>query len=163
MSLKTGGLDETILMDLPRHAGFVPTMELLRSGDPDAPLLDQSQEDFAREFSEIGKEVGVDILGPVAYHFRHSGASNDHATKARTQSETKERGRWIADASVRRYNKGVRLADQLSRLSQAVRDAAVAAERGWAKTLNAAWVVDCRPCSLASWNSQNRRPGWARG
>ena len=44
------------------------------------------------------------------------GASHDFASKARRLSEVKRRGRWPSSASVRRYEKGARVAELLHRL-----------------------------------------------
>jgi hypothetical protein len=55
------------------------------------------------------------------YMFRHAGASTDFALKLRPLAEIKLRGRWKSDASLRRYEKGGRLADQLQRLPPRLR------------------------------------------
>ena len=43
------------------------------------------------------------------YRLRHGGASHDRATSSRTLDAIKKRGRWACDASLRRYEKAVRL------------------------------------------------------
>ncbi|CAK0908201.1 unnamed protein product [Prorocentrum cordatum] len=52
----------------------------------------------------------------MLYLLRHSGASRDFANQLRPLSEVKRRGRWMSEASVRRYEKGGRLAEQFSKL-----------------------------------------------
>ena len=56
------------------------------------------------------EEMKLQKVGPIIpYQARHSGASSDVASGRRTVHETKLRGRWQADASLRRYQKGGRL------------------------------------------------------
>ena len=64
----------------------------------------------------------------VPYQGRHSGISIDRASGERTQEEAQKRGRWRAQASVRRYEKAGRLNDAWQRLPQQVKDAAIIAE-----------------------------------
>ena len=58
---------------------------------------------------------------------RHSGPTYDQAVKYRTLSEIKLRGRWMSDASVQRYRKEGRVAEQLHRLLPEVRARALGA------------------------------------
>ena len=51
------------------------------------------------------------------YVLRHSGASSDAWEERRDLSAIQRRGRWRAASSVRRYEKGGRLAEQLARCS----------------------------------------------
>ena len=55
------------------------------------------------------------------YMLRHSGASTDFALKHRSLAEIKLRGRWRGDQSLRRYDKGGRLAEQLNKLPEKLR------------------------------------------
>ncbi len=64
-------------------------------------------------------------MAVVMYMLRHSGASTDFALKHRTLAEIKLRGRWRGDQSLRRYEKGGRLAEQLNRLPEKLQAHAV--------------------------------------
>ena len=63
---------------------------------------------------------------PVLYQIRHAGASNDFSGGLRSLSEIKRRGRWKTDASVRRYEKGGRVTEQLLALRPGVQRHAIA-------------------------------------
>ena len=58
----------------------------------------------------------------MMYIFRHAGASTDFAWKVRPLAETKLRRRWKVDQSLRRYEEGGRLAEQLDRLPAPLRN-----------------------------------------
>ena len=60
-------------------------------------------------------------LGPQQlYVVRHSGASADWIGQRRQRQAIKDRGRWSSDSSLRRYQKGGRVAEQFARCSAAV-------------------------------------------
>ena len=64
------------------------------------------------------KELALEGLGPpVPYQLRHSGASSDRSSGLRSLDEIRKRGRWRSIASVDRYEKGGRVAEQLNRLA----------------------------------------------
>eukprot|EP00973_Karenia_brevis_P057612 8014226-Karenia_brevis.AAC.1 len=55
--------------------------------------------------------------GVSLYVLRHTGTSADWLAQRRSLQEIKKRGRWVADSSVRRYEKGAKtmmLAHKLS-------------------------------------------------
>eukprot|EP00971_Amphidinium_carterae_P138188 2738140-Amphidinium_carterae.1 len=69
-------------------------------------------------FQQIVAALRIEALGEqVPYVLRHSGASHDAVHKLRDLVAVQRRGRWLSMASLRRYAKGGRLADQLSRVS----------------------------------------------
>ena len=83
---------------------------------------------YAR-FYNMFVETALAANCPAApYQGRHSGISIDRASGERTQEEAQKRGRWRAQASVRRYEKAGRLNDAWQRLPQQVKDAAIIAE-----------------------------------
>ncbi len=56
---------------------------------------------------------------PVLDQLRHGGASKERATGRRERTALAKRGRWASIASLRRYEKGGRLTELVSRLSPA--------------------------------------------
>ena len=66
-------------------------------------------------------------VAPSLYKLRHGGPSHDIAAVLRSLATVKKRGRWGTDASVRRYEKGARLAEQMDKLTPEVRDRALTA------------------------------------
>ena len=120
---KTQEFDESLLVDnrllpqlgkrLLRHAKKRTTYQLLFS---------VSQQQVALDLHAAAGRLGVPAsMSVVMYMLRHSGASTDFALRHRTLAEIKLRGRWRGDQSLRRYEKGGRLAEQLGRLPQKLR------------------------------------------
>ena len=70
-------------------------------------------------FLEAGRYLGLDlVLGELdLYRLSHSGPSADFSQARRRLDEIQARGRWVAAASMRRYQKGGRLNDLVSRCS----------------------------------------------
>ena len=68
-------------------------------------------------FSEAVKSCGLVALRCTPHCCRHGGPSADYATRHRTLSEIRRRGRWKSELSLRRYEKSGRLAKQVSKLS----------------------------------------------
>lgn len=135
---KTGGLDETVVLDLEIHKPFAPQLEFLASGDPDLPLCDLGQGELAKLFTETAVGEGLEELDPVVYQCRHTWPAGDRAQMLRKPAGIKRRGRWISDASVRRDEKGGGVGEQLNRLAPSVRAAAAVAEKELAQILNRA-------------------------
>jgi hypothetical protein len=113
---KTKEFDETLSLDLPRYQFLGGVFErLLHGRRPNAPLFDFSMKELAEAMRETGKRLGVSY--PVLpYQLRHTGASTDFATGDRSLLAIRRRGRWRAERSVRRYEKG----SQLTRLLRAL-------------------------------------------
>ncbi|CAK0889909.1 unnamed protein product [Prorocentrum cordatum] len=62
--------------------------------------------DYLKVFTMCAKSLGVNV---VPYQTRHSGASIDRESRARTLGEVKQRGGWKADSIVMKYEKHARL------------------------------------------------------
>eukprot|EP00973_Karenia_brevis_P068349 9507587-Karenia_brevis.AAC.1 len=73
------------------------------------------QNALASQFQQAAKILNLHPP-PCLYQLRHSGASRDFQAGHRTLKEIKRRGRWKTDSSVRRYEKGGRITDQLQKL-----------------------------------------------
>ena len=66
----------------------------------------------------------------MLYQLRHGGASHELLSGARDINGIKKRGRWLSDTSLRRYEKGGRVAQQMARLPVNLQQACtLAAER----------------------------------
>ena len=90
-------------------------------------LFDFQQRHFAKEFKRAAQAAGLTRLQPHTYSLRHSGPSHDMAMRVRSLLEIKLRGRWKSDASLRRYQKEGRIAQQLASLTSDTRQKAIAA------------------------------------
>ena len=124
---KTHEYDESLLLDcsllpaLGRRLLKLAQARVKQAGK-EALLFTVSQAQVATDLREACRRLRVPAeLDVVMYMFRHAGASTDFALKLRPLAEIKLRGRWKSDASLRRYEKGGRLADQLQRLPPRLR------------------------------------------
>ena len=103
---KTGGRDETILLDDEVMMSLSPVMyELVRGADPNSKLFPFSQEDYSREIRNSVVRLGLENVGFVPYSLRHAGASGDFLENTRTLQEIQFRGRWRSEKSLKRYCK----------------------------------------------------------
>ena len=125
---KTHEFDETIILDLPHHKfleqairDMIQQMQLT----PNQLLfgLDTSQlRDFMNEAQTTLQLQKLGTMHP--YRLRHGGASCDLWEHHRNLAEIMKRGRWRAMQSVRRYEKGGRLAQLMSALPKDVQQLA---------------------------------------
>ena len=120
VSSKVGLFDETLLVDLPQLTLLV---EEFRRRHHSGLLLPVP----IRKFNALWRRAALDLqldksLGiPHPYTLRHSGPSADRLHQRRSLDEVKARGRWRADSSVRRYQKGGRSLERLSALIVEIR------------------------------------------
>ena len=124
---KTQEYDESLLIDnelLPELGRRI--LRHAKERGVDQPLFSVSQQQVALDLQAAAARLRVpSSMNLVMYMLRHSGASTDFALKLRTLAEIKLRGRWRGDQSLRRYEKGGRLAEQLARLPDKLRAHAV--------------------------------------
>ncbi len=73
---------------------------------------------FEKAFRAAAHAARLDLLDPVPYLLRHTGASADALHRRRDLSEIKTRGRWTSDVTVRRYEKRARIQSQFAKLPQ---------------------------------------------
>jgi integrase len=127
VSSKTHEYDESLQIDRSEFEFLGRCLSLLTSNrGAEDPLFRITQIEFARLFRDAVVELKLSCLGQVAvYQLRHAGASNDFAANARSLLEIQRRGRWRSTASVRRYEKGGRVTEQLRRLPPRLRAHAV--------------------------------------
>ena len=136
---KTSEFDQSSRFDLPRQQFLGPAVEARleeRFGDAwrhgnaakahgagtvAGSLFGVTQDEVARDFKRAALALRLDLIGPPhAYQLRHGGASHDAATSSRSLAGIRKRGFWRSEKSVRRYEKGSRLTEYLSRLPVAI-------------------------------------------
>lgn len=136
---KAQEFDETLLLDLPEQAVLAETIyRVLRLGlrSPREKIFKATAKDLGKMMDYAATHLLMESLGaPHPYRLRHAGASRDFLSKARTMSEIQQRGRWKAAASVRRYQKGGRIQQQLHSLPPNVLREAQKAARDRVKDL----------------------------
>jgi len=139
-SSKTGEYDETIPVDSEEFSFLNAALERLRgSGCARTPLFSFTQLQLSRWFASAAESLRLTALRPHLYQLRHGGASHDRSSRARSMLEIKLRGRWRCDRSLRRYEKGGRLAEQLSRLDAPTRERALQAPARLVQALARPW------------------------
>jgi len=126
---KTGEFDESLVLDNNEFAFFDAILQAATQGRPaGAPLFAGTYADWAARFATAGRLAQLEALGPpVLYQLRHGGASHELLSGARDVPGIKKRGRWVTDTSLRRYEKGGRVAQQMAKLPIPVRQACVRA------------------------------------
>ena len=116
---KTAEFDETLALDLDRHRPLGEALGRHAAKRPENEcLIRMPSVELGREFRRLAQALKVDKLGVVhAYQLRHGGASHDWMTSSRDLTAIMRRGRWRSWDSVRRYEKGSRTNEVVSRLS----------------------------------------------
>jgi len=131
---KTQEFDETLQFDLD-YIKFVASaiyriMGLHRRPSTEK-IFSRSIAQLRSSMSVAAKACSLMSLGdPHPYRLRHGGASRDYITGMRSLPDIQQRGRWKAQASVRRYQKGGRLSQLLNGLpKQVLADVMLAEQR----------------------------------
>ena len=104
---KTGAFDDTVLVD--DVWLWTPLRALRAASAPLGSLWDFSPEDYRDAFVSVAMALGLGPFKPHPYQLRHGGASEDLASKRRTETEVMRRGRWTTTASLKRYAKETKL------------------------------------------------------
>lgn len=115
---KTGKTDESLTLSI-NFQEYGRVLQLLhrRRRQMSDYLFDAKYLDWAKHFESAARDIGAEILGPpVLYQLRHGGASHE-ALCGTPLEEIRKRGRWRSLQSVDRYEKGGRVAQQLSLLT----------------------------------------------
>ena len=117
-SSKTGQYDDSIEINLERDLflGEVFQAAKARQG-PEDFSVDKTYPEYCRVLDQAVSRIDIGALEAVPYQVRHARASADRSPKSHSLEEIMKRGRWAALSSVKRYEKGGRIADQLSKLS----------------------------------------------
>ena len=141
---KVGLFDETLLVDLEPAVLELQRFRARHHNGPFLPLTSRQFNKFWRQAAldlQLDKSIGV----PHPYALRHSGPSADRLHQRRPLSEVKSRGRWRADSSVRRYQKGGRSLERLSVLTAAMQQYVHQCERRLFRVLSGHLSPLCKP------------------
>jgi len=124
---KVGLADESILLDSPLLPWLGPALNRLQT--PNNFLLSLTYYDLVQAWQGALKALGLAKDHAVLYQLRHSGPSHDRFFKLRPLTEVKQRGRWAADSTVRRYEAHARLNQEFNDLPKHVQNKAQLAEQ----------------------------------
>ena len=122
---KSGSYDDTVIFGDPAshraQRGFVANLLMIRKQQtpPLRRLFPISVQKFNILVQQAARLAGLTRLRLSPHCARHGGASTDYALGLRTLQAIQRRGRWLAPASVRRYEKAGRLNKQLSLMTAA--------------------------------------------
>ena len=111
--------DQTVLLDLPRHAALTTALvRMARGRHPHALLFERAPPTLRPIMNKLAEALLLEGLGaPHPYRLRHTGASHDFVSKARTLEQIQKKGRWRDPRSLRKYEHGGRMNELLQRLS----------------------------------------------
>jgi integrase len=128
---KTKEFDETMMLDLNHHQFLVPLLQRMvldRHLNPQDLLFQLTPSTLREWMQDMQVQCQLQQLGPLhPYRLRHGGASTDFWEGHRALADIQKRGRWRTTTSVRRYEKGGRIAQLLSKLPEDIQEQA-----GWA-------------------------------
>lgn len=110
---KVHEFDEAVSWDKPSLSWAAGAFAELSQRDPTTPLWVVSHSQALKMLKKAAYELDLPYQGMSLYMLRHGGASNDALMKTRTIEHIKQRGRWLSDRSVKRYQKSTR-AQQLA-------------------------------------------------
>ena len=128
---KTQEFDESLTLDLTYHQGVGHALKsYCRRLNKQLPFLRHTNQELQDFLSEASASLHLGSLGQIhPYRFRHGGASHDMLHHHRDLAGVQKRGRWKSLASVRRYEKGSRLAQLFAGLPKQVQEQSMAAAR----------------------------------
>ena len=136
---KTLEFDETLVLDLPYHKNLGAAVKRFCTSNgrlPEDSVFQHTLGELNLFLASASKTLNLESLGAIhAYRFRHGGASHDYHNKLRDLQGIQQRGRWKSQASVRRYQKGARLAQLFGSLCKSAQNAAIKATKGLARAL----------------------------
>ncbi|CAK0825587.1 unnamed protein product, partial [Prorocentrum cordatum] len=126
---KTKEFDESLLLDSPELVFLYPRFSTLkkRSGHENVWSFDYRK--FSNLFKRVAGLVGMGQSNLHPYMMRHGGASDDALRQTRSMGAIRRRGRWAADASVKRCEKHARVLKSLECLPEKARDYGITVER----------------------------------
>lgn len=116
---KTGHFDQGILVDsdlwINSHLS-----QLIHQRPLTDRLWTHSHKELLEVFQMAVNHLHLNALGVSLYSLRHGGASFDVISQRRDLAEVKQRGRWSADSSLRRYVKVARLQSEMHKIHPSV-------------------------------------------
>ena len=108
-------------MDSPHRKFLGEYLERLKKkAEPHARLFKHTLVTWLQSVRTAATTFGIQVAS--TYQFRHAGASDDYLTGRRSISDSKRRGHWASDTSVRRYEQGARALSGLMLLSPVLRE-----------------------------------------
>ena len=105
---KVGATNESLLLDGPDLVGLGDALHYLALARPTATLFNFEMPHLRKEFELAQQKVGLKRRY-VLYQLRHGGPSHDRRENYRSLAAVKQRGRWVTDSSLRRYEAHARL------------------------------------------------------
>ena len=120
---KSGSYDDTVVFADPASTtqgrAWISNLvsSLKAASPPSAPVFRLTIAQWERVFGEALADLRLKGLKATPHCLRHGGASADFAAHVRDLHSVQRKGRWLAFASVKRYEKSGRLAAQFARLS----------------------------------------------
>ncbi|CAE7946497.1 unnamed protein product [Symbiodinium sp. KB8] len=130
---KTREFDESLQLDLGYHnevGSALSRVFNMAAKDPEEKIFKFGLEEANQALEDAAATVGLQKLGALhLYRLRHGGASHDFVHKLRDLGSIQLRGRWKSMASVRRYQKGARLAQLFNSLDSDVQSACLDAAK----------------------------------
>jgi hypothetical protein len=137
---KTQEYDESLQLDLPYHQGIGDCLSRWiqkRQLGKQSKIFDHNIQELNNHLGKAERRLNLGKIHAIhAYRFRHGGASYDFVMKLRDLTSVQHRGRWKSLNSVRRYQKGARLAQLFGALPADVRRRCKAAANNLANTLS---------------------------
>jgi len=101
--------DESLMLDSSDLLSLGSFLDRLRTGGPDQPLFKVQYPNMKKSFEKAQEKCGLKNVKYVMYQARHGGPSHDRRHKLRSLVEVKQRGRWVGDSSLRRYEAHARV------------------------------------------------------
>ena len=133
-------MDESLIHDNDEYHWMPELLRRLRGPHPCArPALQITYAEWSTAFKRASSALGLDFLEPSLYQLRHGGASHELLTGVRPLDAIKKRGRWCSDASLKRYEKGGRVQQQLALLTAVQRAHCELCAGSIGKTLLQTW------------------------
>jgi len=111
---KSGEADNSILLDSTWDQWMSQVMEAVYEKHDASSVWSFTYPSLVKEVQKSSLRLGVPV---VPYQCRHSGASDDRATQARSLQEIQKRGQWKSAKSVVRYEKKTRLGQSYAQYS----------------------------------------------
>jgi hypothetical protein len=134
-SSKTHEFDESLLLDWDIFGQLGPLLRTMRLANPTTPMFQMDYRNYLEGFKACVETADLGGLQAHPYSLRHGGASHDTLVGARSLDQVKARGRWRAEASVRRYEKHARILREAERMGPRARDFGNAVEAKLAEVI----------------------------
>ena len=133
---KTGEFDHALALDLRRHELLGPILERhlvskygrgWRAREMAAEkrghlstlrIFDVNPAAIVKKLKVLMTDMSANVGDIHLHRLRHAGTSHDYITGTRDLKEVQRRGRWLSWRSVRRYEKGARVAGLLHLLDE---------------------------------------------